>query len=289
LRLCRVGTSPLSSRSHKMRDDEFAAQKAAKKAAKLAKKDGTKETPSQARKREKKEERAAEKRQKIDAAPAAPAPPETATEAAPVSPAPAPARAPVSVPEAALICEPVAESVAAPAAAAAPAKDDSSFTDKWLTCVDCTCEFNFTATEQRFFHSKGFAGKSRCNECTAAKKARFNEPAGHGAAAKERAAKTTCYTCGVQGHSAKECRQAPCYNWCAASAHPHAPTALKPLKPSSLVSPTARLASAVTAVSKDIGPKIARRRGSTRLAAACASSSRPALARAATRAVSRTS
>ena len=44
------------------------------------------------------------------------------------------------------------------------------YTDETLTCVDCGRDFQFTASEQEFFASKGFANKpSRCGDCRAAR------------------------------------------------------------------------------------------------------------------------
>jgi CxxC-x17-CxxC domain-containing protein len=46
-----------------------------------------------------------------------------------------------------------------------------SFSDKTLTCRDCGQAFTFTAGEQEFFASRGFANEpSRCPECRAARK-----------------------------------------------------------------------------------------------------------------------
>jgi CxxC-x17-CxxC domain-containing protein len=46
-----------------------------------------------------------------------------------------------------------------------------SFSDKTLTCRDCGQGFTFTAGEQEFFASRGFANEpSRCPECRAARK-----------------------------------------------------------------------------------------------------------------------
>ena len=84
--------------------------------------------------------------------------------------------------------------------------------DKELACIDCGQTFTFTAGEQQWFLEKGYAGgKTRCATCSAAKKARFGEKSGRGTAAAERAAKTTCYTCGQSGHKTKDCPSATCY------------------------------------------------------------------------------
>jgi CxxC-x17-CxxC domain-containing protein len=47
-----------------------------------------------------------------------------------------------------------------------------SYQDKTLTCRDCGTSFVFTASEQEFYASKGFANEpSRCPSCRAARKA----------------------------------------------------------------------------------------------------------------------
>ena len=98
-------------------------------------------------------------------------------------------------------------------AAKVAAVSASAFSDQTIACLDCGVDFVFSAGEQAFFAEKGYvSGKSRCTECTAAKKARFGEASGPGTAARERAARTTCYTCGQTGHSSKQCKDAPCYN-----------------------------------------------------------------------------
>lgn len=46
------------------------------------------------------------------------------------------------------------------------------FQDKTLTCVDCGCEFTFTAGEQQFYREKGLDNEpKRCKECRDKKKA----------------------------------------------------------------------------------------------------------------------
>src|SRR3712207_506082 len=47
-----------------------------------------------------------------------------------------------------------------------------SFADKTLTCRDCGTQFVFTAGEQEFYASKGFANEpTRCPSCRQARKA----------------------------------------------------------------------------------------------------------------------
>ena len=46
------------------------------------------------------------------------------------------------------------------------------FQDKTLTCVDCGCEFTFTAGEQQFYREKGLDNEpKRCKEWKKKKKA----------------------------------------------------------------------------------------------------------------------
>lgn len=45
------------------------------------------------------------------------------------------------------------------------------FEDKVLKCVDCGCDFTFTAGEQEFYQEKGFQNEpTRCKECRTARK-----------------------------------------------------------------------------------------------------------------------
>jgi CxxC-x17-CxxC domain-containing protein len=43
--------------------------------------------------------------------------------------------------------------------------------DKTLTCVDCSQEFAFTASEQQFYADRQFSEPRRCPSCRAARKA----------------------------------------------------------------------------------------------------------------------
>jgi len=45
------------------------------------------------------------------------------------------------------------------------------FEDRTLTCADCGQEFTFTASEQEFYHEKGFENDpKRCMDCRQARK-----------------------------------------------------------------------------------------------------------------------
>jgi len=55
------------------------------------------------------------------------------------------------------------------------------YTDKTLTCRDCSQSFTFTTGEQEFFASKGFTNEpTRCPECRASRKNRQNDGFGGG-------------------------------------------------------------------------------------------------------------
>ena len=84
------------------------------------------------------------------------------------------------------------------------------YTDESLNCVDCAAPFTFTASEQEFYASKGFANKpSRCPDCRAARKAQRGQGGGasrggyssgggdYGAPRREREMfQATCSSCG---------------------------------------------------------------------------------------------
>ena len=44
------------------------------------------------------------------------------------------------------------------------------YTDIVLLCVDCKCEFIWTAGEQRFYETKGLTQPKRCKNCREARK-----------------------------------------------------------------------------------------------------------------------
>jgi len=74
------------------------------------------------------------------------------------------------------------------------------YTDETLTCVDCGRNFEFTASEQEFFASKGFTNKpSRCGDCRAARKAAGGGRGGQsrgGYGQQREMFKATCSQCG---------------------------------------------------------------------------------------------
>ena len=45
---------------------------------------------------------------------------------------------------------------------------------KYIKCVDCSSEFEFTDGEQEFYADKGYNQPKRCAECRAKKKAQAN-------------------------------------------------------------------------------------------------------------------
>jgi len=51
-----------------------------------------------------------------------------------------------------------------------------SFQDKSIQCSDCGTSFDFSAGEQEFYHTKGFANEpKRCPTCRRANKARRSD------------------------------------------------------------------------------------------------------------------
>jgi CxxC-x17-CxxC domain-containing protein len=66
--------------------------------------------------------------------------------------------------------------------------------DKILTCRDCGAEFVFSASEQEFYESKGFANEpGRCPACRQARKQRNGE-----GRAPRQMYPATCAECGAE-------------------------------------------------------------------------------------------
>ncbi|MGH2428227.1 MAG: CxxC-x17-CxxC domain-containing protein [Candidatus Limnocylindria bacterium] len=53
-----------------------------------------------------------------------------------------------------------------------------TYTDKALTCVDCSQEFSFTASDQQFYADRQFSEPRRCPACRAIRKAARGDSAG---------------------------------------------------------------------------------------------------------------
>lgn len=52
----------------------------------------------------------------------------------------------------------------------------TEYKDKTIKCVDCGCEFVFTARDQEFYQEKGFTNEpKRCKSCRDKKKAERNQ------------------------------------------------------------------------------------------------------------------
>ena len=173
---------------------EFAAMKAAKKAAKAAKAAGT---AGEAKKQQRSEER---KKRKVGESAESSSAAESSTAAPPHAGAADD------------------DSTSAAYAVVNAASSSGPLHDKTISCVDCATDFLFSVAEQEFFLSQGYvSGKSRCKECTRAKKARFGEATD---AASRRLETTTCLACGQVGHNTKTCTVKPlnCFN-CGKTGH----------------------------------------------------------------------
>ena len=80
-----------------------------------------------------------------------------------------------------------------------------TFTDKTLSCVDCSTEFAFTASDQQFYADRQFSEPRRCPACRAARKASRGEGGGYdsygGGGYSDRPREmftTTCDSCGKE-------------------------------------------------------------------------------------------
>jgi CxxC-x17-CxxC domain-containing protein len=54
------------------------------------------------------------------------------------------------------------------------------YSDKVLTCADCSQDFVFTASEQDFYATRGFTEPRRCSSCRASRKAARGDTGGTG-------------------------------------------------------------------------------------------------------------
>jgi CxxC-x17-CxxC domain-containing protein len=52
------------------------------------------------------------------------------------------------------------------------------YSDKVLTCADCSQDFVFTASEQDFYAGRGFTEPRRCSSCRASRKAARGDSGG---------------------------------------------------------------------------------------------------------------
>jgi CxxC-x17-CxxC domain-containing protein len=71
------------------------------------------------------------------------------------------------------------------------------YADETLSCHDCGRSFTFSASEQEFYASRGFANKpGRCSDCRAARKAANGEQRGSFARKSRELFRATCSQCG---------------------------------------------------------------------------------------------
>jgi len=56
----------------------------------------------------------------------------------------------------------------------------STYTDKILSCADCSQEFTFSASDQQFYADRQFSEPRRCPTCRAARKAARGETSSYG-------------------------------------------------------------------------------------------------------------
>jgi hypothetical protein len=54
----------------------------------------------------------------------------------------------------------------------------STYSDRTLTCADCSQQFTFSATDQQFYAERQFSEPRRCPTCRAARKAARGETGG---------------------------------------------------------------------------------------------------------------
>ncbi len=73
------------------------------------------------------------------------------------------------------------------------------YTDRTLTCGDCSQSFTFTADDQEFFAGKGYTDPKRCPDCRQARKAeRGGGGGGGGGYGPRQMFPVTCSECGVE-------------------------------------------------------------------------------------------
>ncbi len=71
-----------------------------------------------------------------------------------------------------------------------------SYTDKTITCQDCSQSFTFSADDQNFFATKGYTEPKRCPACRAARKAERGNGGGGGGYGARQMHSVVCAECG---------------------------------------------------------------------------------------------
>ena len=67
------------------------------------------------------------------------------------------------------------------------------YSDKVLTCADCSQDFVFTASEQDFYATRGFTEPRRCSACRASRKAARGDTGGGSTGYSDRGGSGTGY------------------------------------------------------------------------------------------------
>jgi CxxC-x17-CxxC domain-containing protein len=67
------------------------------------------------------------------------------------------------------------------------------YSDKVLTCADCSQDFVFTASEQDFYAGRGFTEPRRCSSCRASRKAARGDTGGGSSGYSDRGGSGTGY------------------------------------------------------------------------------------------------
>ncbi len=77
-------------------------------------------------------------------------------------------------------------------------RDVETSQSQWLTCRDCSAQFEFTGNEQQFYASRGLNTPTRCPNCRAANKAQPRGNTGTYTGQPRQMYDAICADCGIQ-------------------------------------------------------------------------------------------